>query len=47
MVGVDGPILLIRYFHFMDVGLSYSVALSGYIEVDELFEINDCRVEIS
>ena len=42
MVGVQGPIVLIRYSHFMDVGLSYSIALSGYIEIDELFKNDHC-----
>lgn len=44
MDGLQGPIVLIRYSHFMDVCLSYSVALSGYI-VDELFKMDDFGVE--
>lgn len=36
---VVGPIVLIRYSHFTDVGLSYSVALSDYLDTSTTVEL--------
>lgn len=47
MVNMQGS-ELIRYSHFVDVSLSYSIALSGYfeVEIDKLIvRIDDCRVK--
>lgn len=37
MVGVPRTARILRYFHIMDIDLNYSLALSGYREVDRLF----------